>query len=39
MGRVMGANGRRCVQEQFDRPVLAEKLMRLVESLVISESL
>ena len=39
MGREMGANGRRCVQEQFDRSVLAEKLMRLVESLVISESL
>ena len=32
-GRVMGARGRQAVEQLFDRPVLAEKLARLMEEL------
>jgi len=32
MGRAMGVNGRRCVEEYFDRTVLAEKLSHVLES-------
>ena len=33
MCRTMGANGRRCVEAQFDRAVLAEELAELMEEL------
>ncbi len=32
--RIMGKNGRQYVKANFDRPVLADKLLRLMESLV-----
>lgn len=32
-GRAMGLRGRRCVETSFDRPVLAEKLAGVIESL------
>jgi glycosyltransferase involved in cell wall biosynthesis len=32
--REMGLNGRRCVEERFDRPALAEKLATIMEEMV-----